>query len=40
MTTTTHDERLYARQLEPREVEVDEDKRADDPCVEDGWGDY
>lgn len=33
------DERLYERQLDPPDAS-DEDERADDPCADDGEGDY
>lgn len=36
---TDLDERLYERQLDPPEPDVDE-ARADDPCADDGLGDY
>lgn len=39
MTTPYDDERLYERQLDPPETS-DPDEEADDPCADDGLGDY
>ena len=40
MTGPYDDERLFERQLDPPDTADDDEARADDPCADDGLGDY